>query len=161
MPTAQPKSAPITCSAACSPKASPPQSWNASASAPIRSAPPHTSCSAHPPPHTPANDTGSSPPEVGTEHLLAVLALDPGSRARRVLNDLHVDIAAVKGELQRHITVNPTRPTRWWKRRPPAPHCCTFCGQAAGPEQLVNGPDVTICRACVALAADILTARQT
>ncbi|GIJ64861.1 Clp protease N-terminal domain-containing protein [Virgisporangium aurantiacum] len=111
--------------------------------------------------HAAANDTGSSPPEVGTEHLLAVLALDPGSRARRVLNDLHVDIAAVKGELQRHITVNPTRPTRWWKRRPPAPHCCTFCGQAAGPEQLVNGPDVTICRACVALAADILTARQT
>ena len=110
--------------------------------------------------HAAANNTGANPPEVGTEHLLAVLALDPGSRARRVLNDLRVDIAAVKGELQRHITVNPTRPTRWWKRRPPAPHNCTFCGQISDPDQLVIGPDVTICRTCVALAADILTARQ-
>jgi hypothetical protein len=106
------------------------------------------------------NATGTNPPEVRTEHLLAVLALDPGSRARRVLNDLGVDIAAVKGELQRHITVNPTRPARWWKRRPAAPHSCTFCGQASDPDRLVNGPGVTICRACVALAADILAARQ-
>jgi ATP-dependent Clp protease ATP-binding subunit ClpA len=36
---------------------------------------------------------------VGTEHLLAVLALDPGSRARRILNDLDVDIAVIKREL--------------------------------------------------------------
>jgi hypothetical protein len=102
-----------------------------------------------------------APPEVRTEHLLAVLALDPGSRARRVLNELHVDIAAIKRELQCYITVNPTRPARWWKRRPPAPHGCSFCGRTvpeAGP--LVNGPGVAICTACLALAADILGSRQ-
>src|SRR6266536_5546306 len=33
---------------------------------------------------------------VGTEHLLCVLALDPGSRARRVLGQLGVSIPAIK-----------------------------------------------------------------
>jgi hypothetical protein len=40
---------------------------------------------------------------VGTEHLLAALALDPGSRARRVLSDLGVSIAAIKKELDGHV----------------------------------------------------------
>src|SRR5829696_8698598 len=44
---------------------------------------------------------------VGTEHLLAVLAFDPGSRARRILNDLHVDIAAIKRELNCYLTMKP------------------------------------------------------
>src|SRR5829696_3157268 len=35
--------------------------------------------------NAPDNDSGEV---VGTEHLLGVLALDPGSRARRVLNDV-------------------------------------------------------------------------
>jgi hypothetical protein len=59
--------------------------------------------------------------------------------------------------LQCYITVNPTRPARWWKRRPPAQSGCSFCGQpspAVG--QLVNGPGVAICGACVALAGEIL-----
>jgi hypothetical protein len=100
-------------------------------------------------------------PELRTEHLLAVLALDPGSRARRVLNDLGVDIAALKRELQCYISVNPTRPARWWKRRPPAHQGCSFCGRAdADSGQLVHGPGVAICRACIALAADILHTRQ-
>jgi hypothetical protein len=42
-----------------------------------------------------ANAPETATPEVRTEHLLAALALDPGSRARRVLNDLGVDIAAI------------------------------------------------------------------
>lgn len=37
---------------------------------------------------------------VGTEHLLGVLALDPGSRARRVLDRLGFPIPAVKKELE-------------------------------------------------------------
>jgi hypothetical protein len=107
-----------------------------------------------------ANATGAAPPEVRTEHLLAVLALDPGSRARRVLNELHVDIAALKRELQCHITVNPARPARWWKRRP-ATHACSFCGRTSEPGLLVNGPGIAICGACVALATEILAGRAT
>jgi hypothetical protein len=106
-----------------------------------------------------ANTTDTTPPEVRPEHLLAVLALDPGSRARRVLNELHVDIAAIKGELQCYISVNPTRPARWWKRRPTG-HACSFCGRTSEPDLLVNGPGIAICRPCVALAAEILAVRQ-
>jgi hypothetical protein len=106
-----------------------------------------------------ANTTDTSPPEVRPEHLLAVLALDPGSRARRVLNELHVDFAAMKAELQCHLSVNPTRPARWWKRRPTG-HACSFCGRTSEPDLLVNGPGISICRPCVALAAEILAARQ-
>lgn len=104
-----------------------------------------------------ANDSANTAPEVRTEHLLAVLALDPGSRARRVVNDLEVDIAAIKRELQCYVTLNPTRPARWWKRRPSAEQGCSFCGRTvptAG--QLVNGPGVAICSACAAVAGDIL-----
>jgi hypothetical protein len=104
---------------------------------------------------------GDGQPEVRTEHLLAVLALDPGSRARRVLNDLGVDIAALKRELQCYLTVTRPRPARWWKRRPPAQDGCSFCGRTyAESGQLVNGPGVAICRNCIALAADILHTRQ-
>jgi len=106
-----------------------------------------------------ANTTSTNPPEVRPEHLLAVLALDPGSRARRVLNELHVDIAAVKRELQCYITVNPARPARWWKHRPPG-HACSFCGRTSTPDLLVNGPGIAICRPCVALATEILAARR-
>lgn len=108
-----------------------------------------------------ANADNSAPPEVRTEHLLAVLALDPGSRARRVLNDLSVDIAAIKGELQCYITVNPTRPARWWKRRPPTRAGCSFCGQTSDAVgELVNGPGVAICGGCLALAREILQRQQ-
>jgi hypothetical protein len=133
--------------------------------------PPDTTAGSHTPPmsteatcaldaaaHTAA--TKNSAPQVHTEHLLAVLALDPGSAARRVLNDLSVDIAAIKRELQCYIIVSPARPARWWKRRPTEPGC-SFCGRTdTPPRQLVNGPGVAICNACVALAADILHTRQ-
>src|SRR5258708_2304609 len=39
-------------------------------------------------------------PEVRTEPLLFVLALDAGGRARRVLNDLGTDIASIKRDLE-------------------------------------------------------------
>src|SRR5712691_1292994 len=41
---------------------------------------------------------------VGTEHLLGALALDPGSRARRVLFSLQVSVAAIKKELECYIS---------------------------------------------------------
>jgi ATP-dependent Clp protease ATP-binding subunit ClpA len=108
-----------------------------------------------------ASDSNSSAPEVRTEHLLAILVLDPGSRARRVLNDLDVDIAAIKRELQCYLTLSRSRPARWWKRRAPTQDGCSFCGRALpGAGQLVHGPGVAICSACVALAGDILDDRQ-
>jgi hypothetical protein len=106
-----------------------------------------------------AHNAAGNSREVRPEHLLGALALDPGSRARRVLKELQVDVAAVKRELQCLITVSPARPARWWKRRPASAHTCTFCGQATAPGLLVNGPGVTICHSCVALAADVLATR--
>ena len=103
-------------------------------------------------------DAGAAGPEVRPEHLLAALALDPGSRARRVLNGLGTDVAAIKGELQCHLTLQPRRPARWWKRRtPPVAAGCSFCGRTpTATGRLVNGPGVRICAACVDLAHDIL-----
>jgi hypothetical protein len=43
---------------------------------------------------------------------VVVLALDPGSRARRIVNDLDVAIAAIKRELNCEITLNPRRRRR-------------------------------------------------
>src|SRR4029453_1784354 len=87
---------------------------------------PEATCALDTAAHTAVTNTpaDSRPPEVRTEHLLAVLALDPGSRARRVLNDLGTDIAAIKRELQCHLTVTPARPARCWKRRPHARPGC-------------------------------------
>lgn len=96
------------------------------------------------------------PPVVRTEHLLAALALDPGSRARRVLNDLGVDIAALKREVQCYVTVTPPRPPRWWKRHPTPGPTCSFCGRTnLPPGQLVTGPGVAICVACLDLANEV------
>jgi hypothetical protein len=99
---------------------------------------------------------GSAPQVVGTEHLLAVLALDPGSRARRVLNDLNIDIAAIKRELNCYVTLKPRRRRRHGARTR-GYEACSFCGRPgseAGP--LVAGPGVSICASCVSLAVDVV-----
>ena len=57
---------------------------------------------------------------VGTEHLLAVLALDHGSRAHRILVDIGVEIPAVKKELACYLTLNPPRPRRFRRGRRPS-----------------------------------------
>src|SRR5215217_624925 len=95
---------------------------------------------------------------VGTEHLLAVLALDPGSRARRVLNDLNIDMAAIKRELNCYVTLKPRR-----RRRHGAKvrgyEACSFCGRpGSGAGPLVAGPGVWICASCVSLAVDVVKA---
>ena len=95
---------------------------------------------------------------VGTEHLLAVLAFDPGSRPRRILNDLHVDIAAIKRELNCYLTLKP-RHRRRTGRKPRNDSACSFCGgPATEAGQLVAGPGVWICASCVGLATEILDA---
>jgi ATP-dependent Clp protease ATP-binding subunit ClpA len=98
---------------------------------------------------------------VGTEHLLLVLALDPGSRARRVLTDLGVDIAQIKKELACYVTGNPRRPRRFSRRHGPKQPACSFCGAPETPaRRLVHGPGVTICGTCTQRAAQSLTAAR-
>jgi ATP-dependent Clp protease ATP-binding subunit ClpA len=95
---------------------------------------------------------------VGTEHLLGVLALDPGSRARRILNDLDVDIAAIKRELNCYVTFSPRRRRRrGGKVR--SYSACSFCGRPGSEAgQLVAGPGVWICASCVGVAAEVISA---
>jgi hypothetical protein len=98
---------------------------------------------------------------VGTEHLLLVLALDAGSRARRVLTDLGVDIALIKKELACYVTGNPRRARRFGRRRGPRRPTCSFCGAAeTATRRLVHGPGVTICGACAHRAAQSATAAR-
>jgi hypothetical protein len=93
---------------------------------------------------------------VGTEHLLAVLALDPGSRARRILNDLDIDIAAIKRELNCYVTLKPRRRRRHGGKFR-GYEACSFCGRPGSDAgQLVAGPGVWICASCVRLAVDVV-----
>jgi len=90
---------------------------------------------------------------VGTEHLLGALALDPGSRARRVLAHLDVSIPAIKKELECYIS--PGRQRR--RRGKRATQHCSFCGKdPASGVRLVAGPGVWICAECVTLATEII-----
>jgi hypothetical protein len=91
---------------------------------------------------------------VGTEHLLGALALDPGSRARRVLLSLQVSIAAIKKELECYIS--PSRQRRR-RRGKAADGACSFCGKPSGGGlRLVAGPGVHICAECIGLCNEIL-----
>ena len=91
---------------------------------------------------------------VGTEHLLGALALDPGSRARRVLGRLGVSIPGVKKELECYISPGRQRRRRRGKAVAGA---CSFCGKPGGAGlRLVAGPGVFICAECVGLCTEIL-----
>jgi ATP-dependent Clp protease ATP-binding subunit ClpA len=91
---------------------------------------------------------------VGTEHLLAALALDPGSRARRLLDRLGVSIPAVKKELE--CFISPARRRRR-ARGKTGGLACSFCGKPRSDAlRLVAGPDVYICAECIGLCTQIL-----
>lgn len=94
------------------------------------------------------------PPWFGTEHLLAALTLDPGSRARRVLNDLDTDIASIKRELGSYVNLGPRSiRRRWWRHRPEAP-ACSFCARPRTVTgRVVTGPGVHICSDCTRICA--------
>jgi hypothetical protein len=94
-----------------------------------------------------------------TEHLLFMLALDPGSAARRVLNDLGVDPAHVKKELN-DLIPPPPRPSRRRGKARSEGRACSFCGCADAHRPMVTGPGVWICSDCVALSTEILNAGQ-
>jgi hypothetical protein len=90
---------------------------------------------------------------VGTEHLLGALALDPGSRARRVLVSLQVSIPAIKKELECYISPGRQRRRRRGKA---AAGACSFCGKPGGAGlRLVAGPGVYICAECIGLCNEI------
>lgn len=102
-----------------------------------------------------------APIVVNTPQLLAVIATNPGSRARRVLNDLGVDVADIKRLLHCYINLPRTpfgrrsRRARGGKKQPDR---CSFCGHPSSEERrLVAGPEVWICSDCVALCGEILT----
>ena len=91
--------------------------------------------------------------EVGTEDLLAALALDPGSQARRVLGHLGVSIAALKRGLDGYI--GPGKRRR--RKRGKAELACSFCGKSQKQvKKLIAGPGVSICDECVDLCNDIV-----
>ena len=98
--------------------------------------------------------------DVGTEDLLAALALDPGSRARRVLSHLGVSIAAVKKELDGYA--GPGKRRR--RNRGKADLACSFCGKTqkqvkklvGGTGVYIAGPSVLICDECIDLCNEIL-----
>lgn len=91
---------------------------------------------------------------VGTEHLLGALAVDPGSRARRVLVSLQVSIPAIKKELECYLSPGRQRRRRRGKA---AAGACSFCGKPGGAGlRLVAGPGVYICADCIGLCTEIL-----
>jgi hypothetical protein len=96
---------------------------------------------------------------VGTEHLLGALALDPGSRARRVLVSLQVSIPAIKKELECYISPGRQRRRRRGKA---AGGACSFCGKPRGDSlRLIAGPGVYICAECIGLCNEILAEEAT
>jgi hypothetical protein len=95
---------------------------------------------------------------VGPAHLLGALALDPGSRARRVLGHLGASIPGIKKELECYLS--PDRQRRRRRRGKAAGQRCSFCGRAAASgTPMVAGPGVWICADCVRLAGEILAGR--
>jgi hypothetical protein len=95
---------------------------------------------------------------VGTEHLLAVIALDHGSRAHRVLIDLGVDVAMVKKELACYLSLNPPKQRRTRRRRAAA--SCSFCGtEQSNRRPLAHGPHVAICGVCAERARQSIASR--
>jgi hypothetical protein len=95
--------------------------------------------------------------DVGTEHLLAALALDPGSRARRVLSDLGVSTAAIKKGLDGYV--GPGKRRR--RKRGKADLACSFCGKSQKQvKKLVGGTGlytgVYICDECIDLCNGVL-----
>jgi ATP-dependent Clp protease ATP-binding subunit ClpA len=96
--------------------------------------------------------------QVRTEHLLSVMVLDPGSSARRVLNDLGVDAARITKELSEASPPRPRPRRRLGKGR--TGRTCSFCGCTDPGRPMVAGPGVWICEECVQLSADVLRTEQ-
>lgn len=97
--------------------------------------------------------------DVGTEHLLDVLAIDPDSQASRVLHDLGIDPADIVHELERKGPLGQSRSRRRRRRHNTEPKC-SFCRKAKPGVRKIAGPHVCICEDCLHLAHDALSARD-
>ncbi|MFB4269663.1 Clp protease N-terminal domain-containing protein [Nonomuraea sp. GTA35] len=97
-----------------------------------------------------------------TEHLLFILATDPGCSAHRILDDLGVDAAHIKKELADCIPPPPRPGRRGRKLAKPgrAQRACSFCGCTDPHRAMVHGPGVQICGECVTLAGEIVAAQH-
>ncbi|MEV0271462.1 Clp protease N-terminal domain-containing protein [Hamadaea sp. NPDC050747] len=95
---------------------------------------------------------GRGQSRVDTQQLLLVIATDPGSAARRVLNDLGVHPDRIKKELADMIPP----PIRGRGKRVRG-RVCAFCGCTNPDRPMVAGPSVWICSACVHLSLEILS----
>ena len=91
--------------------------------------------------------------EADTEHLLAALALDPGSHARRLLSHLDVSTAAVQKGLGSYLG-----PGKQRRRKPgQADPACSFCGKSRQQvKKLIASASVSICDECVDLCNEII-----
>ena len=91
--------------------------------------------------------------EADTEHLLAALALDPSSHARRVLSHLGVSAAAVKQGLDFYAG-----PGKQRRRKPGrADPTCSFCGKSQKQvKKLIASAGASICDECVDLCNEII-----
>jgi len=96
---------------------------------------------------------GRGQSRVDTQQLLFVIALDPGSAARRILNDLGVEPDRLKKELADMIP--PPVRTRGRSKRVRG-RVCAFCGCTNPDRPMVAGPGVWICSACVHISLEIL-----
>lgn len=96
---------------------------------------------------------GPGQSRVDTHQVLFVIALDPGSAARRVLNDLGVDPAHVKKAL---ITMTPPPVRSRGRGKRGRGRVCAFCGCTNPDRPMVAGPGVWICSACVHVSLEIL-----
>ena len=91
---------------------------------------------------------------LGTEHLLYAISFDPGSRARRALTRLDVDLGQLKKELACFVE-GPRRRRR--RRKWDEDQMCSFCGKRRLDDvRLVAGPGVWICEECIGLCGEIL-----
>ena len=91
--------------------------------------------------------------EADTEHLLAALAFDPGSHARRVLSHLGVSSAGVRKGLDSYVG-----PGKQRRRKPgQADPACSFCGKSRQQvKKLIASAGASICDGCVDLCHEII-----
>lgn len=95
---------------------------------------------------------------VRTEHLLFALITDEGAASRRVLDDVGLDVASIKKELNEAIPPVPRCPHRRQRKGKcnPRDRACSFCGCTDPDRPMAARPGVWICEQCVALAIGIL-----